>query len=165
MPGLHASESSAALWAVYWGLIEEARAAAVWRHEEDGQLRPDGRRRPPRFVAVVEEARHLERLAARAQEVAGLPGLWPLQVYAERWEWARVQVNAASHSQRLAAGVPAVVGAVERGQVARLAARADRAVPDRAGHAVGRRLRQRAPGGRELGLDLRQCLSAFAGAA
>ena len=53
MPSKVETASIPALWADYFGLLDTLRESAVWRWDEDGQLLDDGRRKPPRFVAVV----------------------------------------------------------------------------------------------------------------
>lgn len=70
MPSIVETASIPALWADYFGLLDTLRESAVWRWDEDGQLLDDGRRKPPRFVAVVDDVASWERLEARVQGLA-----------------------------------------------------------------------------------------------
>ena len=112
-----------AQWREYFALLDALRPRAVWRHPEDGELRPSGLQRPPRFVAVVESA---ERFAHLQQQTAALSDLrtkWPVQLFNEVWGWGRVSVGSGSHSRRLEPGLPADCGQVtDQGQAARVVA-------------------------------------------
>lgn len=100
-------------WRDYFHLLDSLRGFAVWRFEEDGQPRENGTQRPPRFVAVVENPDRFAMYQQRAAEVSHLQTKWPIQFFDEVWGWGRVQVNAASHAQRLNSGEPADMGEVK----------------------------------------------------
>lgn len=99
-------------WRDYFHLLDTLRDYAVWRHEEDGEQRANGNQRPPRFVAVVAHPDRFALYQQRAAEFAHLQTKWPIQFHDETWGWGRVQVNNASHAQRLTTGEPTDLGAV-----------------------------------------------------
>lgn len=134
MPSLETllNPALSAQWREYFALLDALRPRTVWRHEEDGELRPSGLQRPPRFVAVVESP---ERFAHLQQQTAALSDLrtkWPVQLFDEVWGWGRVSVGSGAHSRRLEAGLPADCGQVrDQGQAARVVA-----ALEAAGHSV-----------------------------
>ena len=102
-----------ALWREYFTLLDGLRTRAVWRHEEDGEPRPNGAQRPPRFVAVVEDSTRFAHLQEQVAAFADLNTKWPVQLFDEVWGWGRVSVGTGTHSRRLEAGHAADVGAVK----------------------------------------------------
>ncbi len=101
-------------WREYFSLLDSLRSFAVWQHEEDGELRPNGGQRPPRFVAAVADEARFVQFQQQAAAVADLRTKWPVQVFDEVWGWGRVSVGVGSHAQRLTAGLPADLGEVTR---------------------------------------------------
>ncbi|MFC6619769.1 hypothetical protein [Deinococcus radiophilus] len=95
-----------ALWADYFRLLDTLRESAVWRWDEDGQLLDDGQRKPPRFVAVIEDAASWQRLEALVQELAVVQERtkWPIQLFNESWGWGKVSVTSAVSSRRVPPG-------------------------------------------------------------
>lgn len=112
------TKTEAAGWRDYFALLEELRNFAVWQHEEDGEDLASGRRRPPRFVAVLEDEK---AWSAFEKRVAALPitARYPIQMFDQVWGWARVQVNTANASKRLPVGETVVLGEVKRGEEGR----------------------------------------------
>lgn len=115
MPSLSTllSQYESALWLDYFALIGTLREHAVWRHEEDGEIRPNGLRKPARFIAVVEDAGAFEAFRKRAETLADLNTKWPPQFFDEVWGWARVNVGTGVHAKRLEAGLPVDVAPVK----------------------------------------------------
>lgn len=107
------NKTLSAEWREYFALLDRLRPYAIWRHEEDGELRPNGLQRPPRFVAVVKKKETFDQLHAEAESLAHLITKWPPQFFDEVWGWGRVTVGAGSHAERLAAGLPADIGEVK----------------------------------------------------
>lgn len=92
------------LWSEYFSIVDSLYERRIWRYdysEEGGFIREDGTRKPPRFVAVVENDAHWELLKQRVEEVKDLNTKWPIQLLDEHWGWGRVIVGEAQHSQRL----------------------------------------------------------------
>lgn len=105
------SKEESARWRKYFHLLDSLREYAVWRHEEDGEVRENGLQRPPRFVAVVEDERRFRRLVGRAETLGEMTTKWPPQFFDEVWGWGRVHVGDGRRSARLPPGLQAdVVG-------------------------------------------------------
>ncbi|GHG13094.1 hypothetical protein GCM10017783_26130 [Deinococcus piscis] len=115
------SPTLSAQWREYFSLLNSLRGSAIWRHEEDGESRPNGGQRPPRFVAVVDDAAHFARFQAQAEALADLNTKWPVQCFDEVWGWGRVSVGSGSRSQRLEAGLPADIGEVSTKELDKVA--------------------------------------------
>lgn len=128
-----------ALWREYFSLVDSLYTRRIWAYdyeEEGGFTRDDGSRRPPRFVAVVEQDHHWEMLQARAAEVAGLKTKWPVQLLDEVWGWGRVMVGETQHAQRLEAGEEvALLPLVERAKSGPQGVKQAIATLEAAGHA------------------------------
>lgn len=107
-----APRHSSELWASYQQFLWALRPHAVWRHDQDGEQRADGRPYPPRFVAVVEDREQLAAFGQRAAALADLTVRWPVQVFPEVWGWARLAVNAAPSTRRFPVGEWVALGAV-----------------------------------------------------
>lgn len=115
MPSLETMLNPAlsAQWREYFALLDALRPYAVWQHPEDGELRPSGLQRPPRFVAAVESPERFAHFQQQAAALSDLRTKWPVQAFDEVWGWGRVSVGSGSHSRRLEPGLPMDCGQVK----------------------------------------------------